>query len=222
MQGRYKAILVEKDAYALELSRYIHLNPVKAGIVKRPEEYRWTSYRAYIGKIDQDWIDTEFLLNQFSEDLAKSRRRYMKFTDEGMRRELEDPDAGSIAGMILGREEFVKKVRGLINGKRVRQRDLPAFKALKMRPTLKEIEERVEKEITTIKKERRKIGIYLSHHFSGNSLREIADWYGAIGESGISQIVKRFSLDRTKNNVLDMKIARVEKALGNWRGDLRL
>ena len=221
LQGRYKAILVEKDTYALALSRYIHLNPVKAGIVKRPEEYRWASYCAYIEKSNKDWIDTGFLLRQFSGDLAKSRRRFMKFTHEGIKKELEDPAAQSFAGMILGREEFVKQVRSIVNGKRVRQRDFPAFKALKMRPTLEEIEERVGREITTIKKERRKIGIYLSHHYSGNSLREIAEWYGGIGESGISQVVKRFSLDRTKNKVLDMKIARVEKQLDNWKGDLR-
>ena len=45
LQGRYKAILVQADAYAAELSRYIHLNPVRAGMVKFPEDYRWTSYR---------------------------------------------------------------------------------------------------------------------------------------------------------------------------------
>lgn len=47
-QGRYKAILVEKDEYAGELSRYIHLNPVRAKIVERPEDYEWSSYRSYI------------------------------------------------------------------------------------------------------------------------------------------------------------------------------
>jgi len=48
LQGRYKAILVDKDAYAQELSRYVHLNPVWAGMAKRPEEYGWSSYRFYI------------------------------------------------------------------------------------------------------------------------------------------------------------------------------
>lgn len=48
-QGRYKAILVEKETYALELSRYIHLNPVRARLVRKPEDYVWSSYRVYIG-----------------------------------------------------------------------------------------------------------------------------------------------------------------------------
>lgn len=51
-QGRYRSILVEKEVYLLEVSRYIHLNPVRAGIVKRPEDFRWTSFRAYLGKYD--------------------------------------------------------------------------------------------------------------------------------------------------------------------------
>jgi len=48
-QGRYKALLVDIDEYAQELSRYIHLNPVKTGMVEKPEQYRWSSYQDYIG-----------------------------------------------------------------------------------------------------------------------------------------------------------------------------
>ena len=56
-QGRYKAILVEIDEYAKELSRYIHLNPVRAGMSARPEQYRWSSYRSYIGESEPpDWL----------------------------------------------------------------------------------------------------------------------------------------------------------------------
>lgn len=50
-QGRYKAMLVEKDAYLLELSRYIHLNPLRAGVVRRPEEYRWSSLPVYLKEV---------------------------------------------------------------------------------------------------------------------------------------------------------------------------
>ena len=48
-QGRYKAIVIDKDNYLLSLSRYIHLNPVRANIVDSPEQYRWSSYREYVG-----------------------------------------------------------------------------------------------------------------------------------------------------------------------------
>lgn len=50
VSGRYKAIVVDRDSYLLELSRYIHLNPVRAGIVEKPKEYPYCSYRSYISK----------------------------------------------------------------------------------------------------------------------------------------------------------------------------
>jgi len=62
-QGRYRAILVEKDVYALELSRYIHLNPFRANLIKDPSDYPWSSYLAYVerGK-GWEWLQTEFIL----------------------------------------------------------------------------------------------------------------------------------------------------------------
>ena len=56
MQGRYKAILVEADAYAKELSRYIHLNPVRAGAITRPQDYPWSSYQHYSGDKEEELL----------------------------------------------------------------------------------------------------------------------------------------------------------------------
>ena len=65
-QGRYKAILVEADEYAAELSRYIHLNPVRARMVGEPEAYRWSSFKAYIGESEApEWLKTDFILGYF-------------------------------------------------------------------------------------------------------------------------------------------------------------
>jgi REP element-mobilizing transposase RayT len=67
-QGRYKAILVDVDEYAKELSRYIHLNPVRAKMRSRPEEYRWSSYRSYIGdRKPPEWLYRDFILDYFAE-----------------------------------------------------------------------------------------------------------------------------------------------------------
>src|SRR6266498_2751571 len=65
-QGRFKAILVEADEYAAELSRYIHLNPVRAGMAERPEDYRWSSYRSYIGQNSApEWLQMGMILGYF-------------------------------------------------------------------------------------------------------------------------------------------------------------
>jgi len=65
-QGRFKAILVERDAYLLELARYVVLNPVRARMVKRPEQWVWSSYRAVIGQADRPpWLHIDWILGQF-------------------------------------------------------------------------------------------------------------------------------------------------------------
>lgn len=61
-QGRYKAILCDKDAYLVELVRYIHLNPVRAKVVTDPEKYLWTSHLGYLGKVKDGFIEEDFVL----------------------------------------------------------------------------------------------------------------------------------------------------------------
>ena len=76
-QGRYKAILVDADEYIGELSRYIHLNPVRAGIVSKPEEYYWSSYQCYIGKKKTPgWLKTDFILGYFGDKTKTARGKY--------------------------------------------------------------------------------------------------------------------------------------------------
>jgi len=79
-QGRYKAILVDADPYAGELSRYIHLNPVRADMVGQPEEYPWSSYRAYTGKTKPPrWLTTDWLLRYFGQKPATAKKAYTFF-----------------------------------------------------------------------------------------------------------------------------------------------
>ena len=78
-QGRYKAILVEKDVYAKELSGYIHLNPVKAGMVELPEEYEWSSYLTYIGKQKKpEWFHTDFLHGYFGKTKSSAQKKWIR------------------------------------------------------------------------------------------------------------------------------------------------
>ena len=68
-QGRYKAILIDKDRYLLELSRYVHLNPVRAKVVNSPEKYRWSSYPGYSGKGKEcEWVEYSWILSQFGRE----------------------------------------------------------------------------------------------------------------------------------------------------------
>jgi putative transposase len=110
-QGRYKAILVDADEYLAELVRYIHLNPVRAKLVKDPEKYLWSGHRAYIGQENLPWLTTDWVLSQFGRRLRSARARYGEFVHygrkEGHRREFH---GGAEGGRILGSVSFVEGV----------------------------------------------------------------------------------------------------------------
>jgi len=110
-QGRYKSILIERENYLLELVRYIHLNPVRVGWVKDPKEYRWSSHLDYLGIKQNPWLTTEWILKQFDNRERESRRRYVKFVQEGINEGYrEEFHSGEGDGRILGEDRFIAKV----------------------------------------------------------------------------------------------------------------
>ncbi len=85
-QNRYKSVVCEEDPYLLELVRYIHLNPLRAGIVKSIEElerYPWCGHSVLTARRKNDWQETEYVLRQFSEERKKAIRSYREFIEEG-------------------------------------------------------------------------------------------------------------------------------------------
>ena len=115
-QGRYQAILVERDSYLLELARYIVLNPLRAKRVKRLEAWPWSSYLATCGQTPSPpWLQTDWLLAQFGQRRGSAIARYVGFVHEGVRL----PSVWSqLRGQIyLGSESFVKKMQAQIEQK---------------------------------------------------------------------------------------------------------
>jgi len=110
-QGRYKAILIDPENYLLQLVRYINLNPVRAKIVNKSEEYKWSSHRAYLGKCRCDWLTTDFVLSLFSANNSEAVNNYQEFITDGMqegyRKEFIN---GSRQGLVLGDDQFVEEV----------------------------------------------------------------------------------------------------------------
>jgi REP element-mobilizing transposase RayT len=84
-QGRFKAILVEKEAYLLELSRYVVLNPIRAKMVKNIEDWKWSNYLAFCGlQNKQEWLEADWILGQFSKYRAVAIKHYRNFVREGV------------------------------------------------------------------------------------------------------------------------------------------
>ncbi len=109
-QGRYKAILCEKDSYLLELSAYIHLNPVRAKLVKDPAEYPWSSYREYLKGGSGGLVDGSFVLSQFSAVKGRAIRAFMRFVKGQMGVGHREDLYQLMDQRFLGDEGFVDRV----------------------------------------------------------------------------------------------------------------
>lgn len=107
-QGRYKAIICDKDSYLLELIRYIHLNPVRAKIIKNPWDFIWSSHRIYLGIGDDELInEVEFVLKLFSKSKKKAILLYERFILE----EKGKKSSEKFYSPILGDEEFKEQIQ---------------------------------------------------------------------------------------------------------------
>lgn len=110
-QGRYKAILIDADSYLLELVRYIHNNPLRTGLVNKPEQYQWSSHRAYLDKETVTWLTTDFVLSQFAKNEKKARQQFQAFCLKGGNEERrEEFHQGTFDGRILGNDGFSENV----------------------------------------------------------------------------------------------------------------
>ena len=191
-QGRYKAILVEKDPYALELSRYIHLNPVRAQLVKDPLQYPWSSYSAYGEKKKRwSWLYIDFILAQISRNKRKALRGYREYTQRGIAENIEDPLKKTVASTVIGSEKFIEWVRERWVKREMVDREVPAIRNLAKRPDLSLILHECEKGFGKASLESRRMALYLSHHLSGLSLREIGEFFGGVSISAVSQNSRR-------------------------------
>jgi len=133
-QGRYKAILVDRDSYLLELIRYIVLNPVRAGMVQEASRYIWSSYRATAGNgFRPPWLTTDWILAQFGGSQAAAHRRYADFVAEG--EGVESPWLRLRGQVLLGSEEFVSKMLPLLEDKGEIM-EIPRHQRLAHRPDL--------------------------------------------------------------------------------------
>lgn len=211
-QGRYKAILIDADEYAEELSRYIHLNPVRAGVAGRPEEYRWSSYEYYIGKKQiPKWLTKDYILGYFGKETNAAQKKYSKFVNALIGKEYDSPLKDTIASTILGGINFVNEIKDkYLTNKKV-DRNLPALRELR-RVSITEIIKEADSIFRGDTVLSRKAVIYLSHRFGGRTLKEIGDYFN-IGESAVSQTSKRFGLLLNKDKGLRKKIEHIREKL---------
>jgi REP element-mobilizing transposase RayT len=110
-QRRYKAILIDRDNYLLELSCYIHLNSVRAGIVEKPEAYPY-SYKSFIARNREDIVFRDLILRITSKGGRDGRRSYKLLVERGIREAAQNPLEEVYGGSILGGKTFIKEALG--------------------------------------------------------------------------------------------------------------
>ena len=136
-RGRYKAILVNEDEYLTELVRYIHLNPVEAGLCRHPKDHPWTSHRYYLRrKKDFEWLKTDGVLARFGRKENRARRKLDEFVSAGLekktRKEIENPGLGMIGSK--GFKEWV--LTNFVSDKKKKDREI-GFKSRWKRTSLR-------------------------------------------------------------------------------------
>jgi putative transposase len=197
-QGRFKGTIVDKENYLIVLTRYIHLNPVRARIVKRPEEYKWTSYREYIGSSNEkeSFVDTTETLSCFSKKKNAAIKAYREFVMDGINDD-SSPLNEVEAGFILGSIQFKELIRKLLHVRKPDE-EIPQLKRFSKKiPVDKVIKvccdyygKKKEAFITRGKgKKERKTVIYLSKTMSNAKNIEIGRYFGIRG-STVSEALK--------------------------------
>jgi len=178
-QGRYKAIVCDKDAYLLELARYIHLNPVRARVVKRPEDYVWTGHLSYLGKREEDLIDEGFVLDQLGGNRSSARRRYRRFVWDGMTGGHEKKYYQVKDQRYLGEDAFVERIE------RERKEAGDWMYEIPLEVISREVARAIgcrEDELHSVRRSRqgslgRGMVAYLARRISGYRVKEIADHF---------------------------------------------
>lgn len=136
-QGRFKAILVERESHLLELSRYVVLNPVRAGMVAEPAAYPWSSYTATVGLVKRpSWLVVDWIVNQFGADFYTARRLYAQFVAEG--RNTPSPMICLRGQFMLGGTAFAEAMRAALDRK-TNMQEIPRGQRLSHRPALTEL-----------------------------------------------------------------------------------
>ena len=109
-QGRFKSILVNQENYLTKLVRYIHLNLVRAGIVKRPEDYKWSGHNAYLGIDPVAWVEHDYVFKKYSEDRDIAIKQYNEFIHAGIGFEPEIDFKMGLRSGIIGDDTFIQTV----------------------------------------------------------------------------------------------------------------
>jgi hypothetical protein len=221
-RGRYKAIVVAEGNYLLQLVRYIHRNPVRAGMVETAEAYPWSSHNGYLSKAKKwDWLHNQFILSMLAKEPKEQFKRYRAFMVED-----EDDDLLRLLSLkkwptILGDDPFVEKLKERFFGKK-RHIEVPESKQLA--PDIAQIKKAIcsyyhinENQMYYAKRgvfnEARAMGLFLARRLRGEPLQTIGEHFRIGKYSTVSSVIERFKHRLQSDRQLSKRVDQVRQAI---------
>ena len=232
-QGRYKALVVDRNAYGAEVSRYIHLNPVRTSATKKEEvarqqaalrAYRWSSYRAMIGIAPrQEWLERKETLSRWGDTVREQETSCARFVEEGLLGDIGDPAEEARAQSILGRDRFVDRIRRMLMGRKGcdmeskgAQRELTAER---IEPVTERVAQAYKVKVADLMRtgkgrggnEARQVALWLARERcgAGTTMREIGQAMGNVSRSAVSAACRRVAQRARRNKHLSRMLARL-------------
>ncbi len=214
-QGRFKSILVDKDAYLLELSRYIHLNPVRAHMTDTPEAYPFSSYPAFIDTQRATFVFRDLIL-----DMSHGPEGYRRFVESA---EPEQISRDVYGGMILGRKRFIKEV--LQRLKDTERTEVSFRRAL--RASTADLDDiaalvaarfKVTEETARASLPYRAYAVYLAKKHTPLSNPQIGAYFGNITFSAVTKTVSRLSARMKEDRTMRKEVDMLEEKLSSVKG----
>ncbi len=226
-RGRYKAVLVDADTYLLELLRYIHRNPVRAGIVKQVNAYDWTSHGGYVSsKKDWRWLYKDFLLDILEPNKERQRSAYRKFVTGEDNKEILHFFQKKNLPAILGKETFIDNIREKFSQNK-QHLEMPEAQILK--PNINVIKAAVCTSYNIhpanllssrrgIKNEARNVAVFLARLYTGAKLETIGKAFTISNYSTVSSIIIKTHTELQTNNKLKKHVDTILKIHDKGQG----
>jgi len=209
-RGRYKSILVDADSYVLQLARYIHKNPLTAGLVKRLGQYAWSSHKGYLSKAKKwNWLYKDFVLQMLTAQISSQIRVYKQFMaqeqDEDLVRVLDRKNPPS----MLGSEKFISWIKDRFFKKKL-DKEVPASKQLA--PDLDTIMLEVSRYSVRrgIENEPRDVAMYLIRSMRAEPLIRVGASFGLNRYSSVSSAVRRVKTKLQKDRKFKTRLEHIE------------
>lgn len=221
-RGRYKSIVVDSDSYALELVRYIHRNPLEAGIVDDINKYQWSTHKTYLSSAEKwKWLYKDYILKLFSKSKPESIRLYKHFVKQEIPETISNIYKRKNLPAILGKETFIDKIKEKFFSENNFE-EIPEVK--KLAPDVKKIKLVICKEYNIEEQdlyysrrgylnEPRNVALYLVRRLRNDTLNQVGDEFRIAKYSTVSSVVEKVKKDMALDKKFKSRIMSLIKKI---------